>query len=112
MAPWAELGAPAVQTVPSGDGRWRSAPARHSESTPVGALESAVRQEEWALPTAELVEQRAPEVLEASGPIPPAAAAAEDEVGTAAIAAGTAGSASDAAATVGTGIEAGCCCQS
>jgi hypothetical protein len=84
MAPWAELGAPAVQTAPSGDRRWRSAPARHSESTPVGALESAVRQEEWALPAAELVEQRAPEVLEASGPVPPAAAA-EDEAGTAAL---------------------------
>jgi hypothetical protein len=75
----------------------------------MGELESAVRQEEWALPAAELVEQRAPKVLEASGPIPPAAA--EDEEDTAAVAAGTAGSTSDAAAA-GTGTEAGCCCQS
>jgi hypothetical protein len=75
----------------------------------VGALESAVRQEEWALPAAELVEQRAPEVLEASGPVPPAAAA-EDEAGTAAGAAGTAGStsATAVAATAGTGTEARC----
>jgi hypothetical protein len=41
--------------------------------------------------------KRAPEVLEASGPVP-SAAAAEDEAGTAAGAAGTAGSASAAAA--------------
>jgi hypothetical protein len=78
----------------------------------VGALESAVRQEEWALPAAELVEQRASEVLEASSPIPPAAAA-EDEAGTTAVTADTAGSASAAAAaaTAGTDTEAGCCCQ-
>jgi hypothetical protein len=111
MAPWAELGAPAVPTAPSEDRRWCSVPARHSESTLVEVLEPAVRQEEWALPATELVEQRAPEVLEASGPVPPAAAA-EDEAGTAAVAAGTAGSASDAAAATGTGTETGCCCQS
>jgi hypothetical protein len=45
MAPWAELGAPAVQTAPSGDKRWRSVPARHNDSTPVGMLEPAVQQE-------------------------------------------------------------------
>jgi hypothetical protein len=45
-----------------------------------------------------------PEALEASGPVPPAAAA-EDEAGTTAGAAGTAGPASGAAA--GTGIEPG-----
>jgi hypothetical protein len=50
-----------------------------------------------------------PEALEASGPVPPAAAA-KDEAGTAAVTAGTAGSASGAAAA-GTGTEAGCCCQ-
>jgi hypothetical protein len=109
MVPWAELGAPAVQTAPSGEKRWRSAPARHSESTPVGVLEPAARQEEEALPAVKLVGQRVPEVLEASGPIPPAAAA-EDEAGTTAVAAGTAGSAS-AAAAAGTGTEVGCCCQ-
>jgi hypothetical protein len=50
-----------------------------------------------------------PEALEASGPVPPAVA--EDEVGTAAVAAGTTRSAS-AAAAAGTGTEAECCCQS
>jgi hypothetical protein len=43
----------------------------------VGVLEPAVRQKEQALPAAELVEpveQRVPEVLEASDPVPPAAA--------------------------------------
>jgi hypothetical protein len=112
MAPWAELGAPAVQTAPYGDKRWRSVPARCSDSTPVGMLEPAVRQEEWALPAAELgepVEQSVPEMLEAFGPVPPVAAA-EDEANTAAVAAGTTGSASTTAA--GTRTEAGCCCQS
>jgi hypothetical protein len=52
-----------------------------------------------------------PEVLEASGPVPPAAAS-EDEAGTAAVAAGTAGSASAATAGGCTGTEAECCCQS
>jgi hypothetical protein len=52
----------------------------------------ADRQEEWALPASELVEQ---EALEASDPVPPAAAP-EDEAGTAA-AASTAGAASAAA---------------
>jgi hypothetical protein len=69
-------------------------------------LEPAVRQEEQALPATELVEQRVPEVLETSGPVPPAAAAAaEDEVGTAAVAAGTTGSASAAAAAAAAGID-------
>jgi hypothetical protein len=58
----------------------------------VGVLEPAARQKEQALPAAELVElveQSVPEVLEASGPVPPAATA-EDEAGTAAVATGTA----------------------
>jgi hypothetical protein len=55
----------------------------------------------------EPVELSVPEVLETSSPIPPAAAA-EDEAGTAAVAAGMAGSAS--AAAVGPGIEVECCC--
>jgi hypothetical protein len=112
MAPWAELGAPAVQTAPSRDKRWRSVPARRSDSTPVEKLEPAVRQEEWALPAAELVEPvelSVPEVLGASVPVPPATAA-EDEARTAVVAAGMAGSAS-AAATAGTDTEAECCCQ-
>jgi hypothetical protein len=46
MAPWAELGALAVQTAPSGDKHWRSVLARHSDSTPVVVLEPAVQQEE------------------------------------------------------------------
>jgi hypothetical protein len=75
-------------------------------------LEPAAQQEEWALPASELVgpvEQSVPEALEASGPVPPAAAA-EDEVSTAADAAGTAEPASGAAAAAaGTGIEAECC---
>jgi hypothetical protein len=109
MGPWAELGAPAVLPAPSEDRHWRSVPARHSGSTPVGVLEPATRQEEWALPAAELVEQRVPEALEASGPVPPAAAA-EYEAGTAAGAAGTTGPASGAAAAAaGTDTEARCC---
>jgi hypothetical protein len=55
------------------------------------------------------VELSMPEVLEASGPVSPAAAA-EDEVGTVAAAAGTVEVAS-AAATAGTGTEAECGCQ-
>jgi hypothetical protein len=113
MAPWAELGTPAVLTAPSGDRRWRSVPARHSGSTLVGVLEPAARQKEQALPATELVEpveQSVPEVLEASGPIPPAAAA-EDEAGTAAGAAGSVSGVAVAAAA-GTGTEAGCCYQS
>jgi hypothetical protein len=112
MAPWAELGAPAVPTAPYGDRRWRSVPARLSGSTHVGVLEPATRQKEQALPAAELVEpveQSVPEVLEASGPVPLAAAAAEDGAGTAAGAAGTAGFASGAAAAGGTGTKVECC---
>jgi hypothetical protein len=56
----------------------------------------------------EPVEQSVLEVLEASDPVPPVAAA-EDEAGTTAIAAGTTGSAS--AAGTGTGTEAEYCCQ-
>jgi hypothetical protein len=116
MAPWAELGAPAVPTAPYGDRRWRSVPARQSGSTHVGVLEPAARQKEQALPAAELVEpveQSVPEVLEASGPVP-LAAAVEDEAGTAAVAVGTTGPASGAAATAaaaaaGTGTEVECC---
>jgi hypothetical protein len=96
------LHAPAVLPVPSEGRRWRSALARHSESTPVGVLEPATRQEEWALPTSELVE---PEALEASDPV---LSAAEDEEETA-TAAGTAGVAS-AAAAVDADIGDKCCC--
>jgi hypothetical protein len=87
--------------VPSRDKRWRSAPARYSESTPVEVLEPAARQVEWALPASELVE---PEALEASDPVLPTA---EDEEETVA-AAGTAGAAS-AAADADIGDE--CCCS-
>jgi hypothetical protein len=113
MAPWADLGAPAVQTAPSEDKRWRSVPACHNDSTPVGMPEPAVRQEEEALPTAEQVEPvelSIPEVLGTSGPVLPAAAAAEDEAGTADVVAGTAEVAS-AAAAEGAGTEGEYCCQ-
>jgi hypothetical protein len=113
MVPWAELGVPAVPTAPSKDRCWHSVPASHSGSMLVGVLEPAAQQEEQALPAAELVEpveQSVPEVLEACGPVPPAAAA-EDGAGTAAGVAGTAGPASGAAAAAGTGTKAGCCCQ-
>src|SRR6185312_6375670 len=62
VAPWAELGAPAVLPAPSGGKCWRSAPAGRSDSRCEGVPEPAVRQEE--LPTvepevlAELVEAR------------------------------------------------------
>jgi hypothetical protein len=81
----------AVLTVPSGDRRWRSAPARHSKNTLEGVLEPAARQEEWAIPASGLVE---PEALEASDRVLPAA---EDGEKTAADA-GTARAASAAAA--------------
>ena len=103
LAPWAELGAPAVPPAPSGGKSWCSAPAGRSDSTCEGVLELAVRQEE--LPAvepevlAELVERHKPEVLETSGPGPPAATV---EAGTAAAAAGTARAA---------GVEDGCCCR-
>jgi hypothetical protein len=86
------LHAPAVLPAPSGGRRWRSAPARRSGSTLAEIQRPAAQKEEWALPASELVE---PEALEASDPVPPAAA--EDEAGTAA-AAGTAGVASAAVA--------------
>ena len=99
LAPWAELGAPAVPPAPSGGKSWRSAPAGRRDSTVEEVLEPAVRQAD--LPAvepkvlAELVERHEPEVPETSGPSPRAAAV---EAGTAAAAAGAAGG------------EDGCCC--
>ena len=64
MAPWVELGSPAVLPAPSGGKSWRSAPAGRSDSRCEGVLEPAVRQEE--LPAvepevlAELVERHEP----------------------------------------------------
>src|SRR6185312_6923252 len=111
VAPWAELGAPAVPPAPSGGKRWRSAPAGRSESTCEEV--PAVRQEELpASPVvlAELVEQHEPEVPVTSGPDLPAAAV---EAGTAAASAGIAGGAGHAVA--GTAEVAGgedeCCCR-
>ena len=112
LAPWAELGAPAVLPAPSGGKCWRSAPAGRSESTCEEVLEPAVWQEE--LPAvepavlAELVEHE-PEVPVTSGPDLPAAV----EAGTAAVSAGTAGEAGTAAASYAeaAGGEDGCCCQ-
>ena len=114
LAPWAELGAPAVPPVPSGGKSWCSTPASRNDSTREELLEPAVQQEE--LPAvepemlAELVERHEPEVPETSGPGPPAAAV---EAGTTAAAAGTAGDADTAAAgTAGAaGGEDGCCCR-
>ena len=99
LAPWAELGAPAVPPAPFGGKSWRSAPAGCSDSTCEEVLEPAVRQEE--LPAvepevlAELVEQHELEVPVTSGHGLPAATV---ETGTAAVAAGTAGAAGTAAA--------------
>ena len=112
LAPWAELGAPAVPPAPSRGKRWRSAPDGRSDSTREELLEPAVRQEE--LPAvepevlAELVEHE-PEVPVTSGPGLPAAV----EAGTAAASAGTAGEAdTTAAGTAGAaGGEDGCCCR-
>ena len=114
LAPWAELGAPAVPPAPSGGKCWRSAPAGRSDSTHEEVLEPAVRQEE--LPTvepevlAELVEQHEPEVPVTSGPDLPAAAV---EAGTAAAAAGTTEETGTAAAGTAevAGGEDGCCCR-
>ena len=113
LAPWAELGAPAVLPAPSGGKCWRSAPAGRSDSTREEVLEPAVRQEE--LPAmepvvlAELVEHE-PEVPVTSGPDLPAAAV---EAGTAAASAGTAGEAGTAAASTAkaAGAEDECCCR-
>ena len=55
LAPWAELGAPAVPPAHSGGKSWRSAPAGRSDSRCEGVPEPVVRQEE--LPAVE------PEVL-------------------------------------------------
>ena len=112
MAPWAELGAPAVPPAPSGGKRWRSAPDGHSDSTREESLEPAVRQEELLAVEvlAELVEQHESEVPVTSGPDLPAAAV---EAGTAAASAGTTGEAGTAA--TGTAEAAGgedeCCCR-
>ena len=111
MAPWAELGAPAVPPAPSGGKRWRSAPDGRSDSTREESLEPTVRQEE--LPAvevlAELVEQHEPEVPVTSGPDLPAAAV---EAGTAAASAGTTREAGTAAGTAGAaGGEDGCYCR-
>jgi len=112
LAPWAELGAPAVPPTPSGGKSWHSAPDGRSDSTREESLEPAIRQEE--LPAvepevlAELVEHE-PEVPVTSGSDLPAAV----EAGTAAASASTAGEAGTAAA--GTAEAAGgedeCCCR-
>ena len=77
LAPWAELGAPAVPPAPFGDKSWRSAPAGRSDSRCEGVPEPAVRQEELPVVEpevlAELVEHE-PEVPVTSGPDLPAAA--------------------------------------
>src|SRR6185312_3706260 len=113
LAPWAELGAPAIPPAPSGGKSWRSATAGHSESRCEGVLEPAVRQEELLAVEpevlAELVEQHEPEVPVTSGPDLPAAAV---EAGTAAASDGTTGEAGTAASTAGAaggGDE--CCCR-
>ena len=108
LAPWAELGAPAIPPAPSGGKCWRSAPAGRSDSTLEEVLKPAVQQEE--LPAvepevlAELVEHE-PEVLVTAGPDLPAAAV---EAGTAAASVGTAGEAGTAEAAGG---EDECCCR-
>ena len=105
------MGAPAVPPAPFGGKSWRSAPVGRSDSTREGVLEPAVRQEE--LPSvetevlAELVERHELEVLETSGPGPPAAV----EEGTAAAAAGTAGAVGTTAAAMAAGSGDGCCCR-
>ena len=43
LAPWAELGTPAVPPAPSGGKCWHSAPAGRSDSTREEVLEPAVR---------------------------------------------------------------------
>ena len=64
LAPWAELGAPAIPPAPFGGKSWRSAPAGRSDSRCEGVPEPAVRPEVLA----ELVEQHEPEVPVTSGP--------------------------------------------
>ena len=110
LAPWAELGFPAVPPAPSGDKSWRSAPAGRSDSRCEGVPERAVWQEE--LPAVEpevLVEQYEPEVPVTSGPDLPTAV----EAGTAVVAsAGTAEEAGTEAGTAGAaGVVGECCCQ-
>ena len=111
MAPWAELGAPAVPPAPSGGKSWRSAPAARSESTCEEV--PAVWQEELPVVEpevlAELVEQHEPEVPVTSGPDLPAAAVG---AGTTAASAGTTGEAGTAAGTAGAaGVGDECCCR-
>ena len=102
LAPWAELGAPAVPPAHSGGKSWHSAPVGRSDSRREEVPKPTVWQEE--LPAkepevlVELVELHEPEVLVTLGPAPPAAAV---EASTAAVAAGTAGEAGTAAATAG-----------
>ena len=113
LAPWAELGAPAVPPAPSGGKSWRSSPDGRNDSTREELLDPAARQGE--LPAAEpavlaeLVEQHEPEVPVTSGPDLPAAAV---EAGTAAASAGTAAEAGTAAASTAgaAGGEDECCC--
>ena len=113
LAPWAELGAPAVPPVPSGGKSWRSAPAGRSDSRCEEVLEPAVWQEELPVVEpgvlAELEEQHEPEVPVTSGPDLPAAVEAD----TAAASASTAGEAgTSAAGTAGAaGGEDECCCR-
>ena len=111
LAPWAELGSPAVPPTPSGGKSWHSAPAGRSESRREEVLEPAVRQEE--LPVVEpevLVEQHEPKVPVTSDPTPPAAAV---EVGTVVASAGTTEEAgTTAAGTAGAARgEHECCCR-
>ena len=109
VAPWAELGAPAVPPAPSGGKSWRSAPAGRSDSRLRDPLAPAVRQDELSAVEPEvLVERHEPEVLETSGPGPPAAAV---EAGTVAAAASTTRAAGIAAADVTAGSGDGCCCR-
>ena len=110
VAPWAELGAPAVLPAPSGGKCWRSAPAGRSDSTREELLEPAVRQEELPAVEPTVPVEHEPEVPVTSGPDLPATV----EMGTAAVAsAGTAEEAgTEAAGTAGAaggGDE--CCCR-
>ena len=112
LAPWAELGAPAVPPAPSGGKCWRSAPDGRSDSTREESLEPAVRQEELPIVEPEVLAglvEHEPEVPVTSGPDLPAAV----EAGTATASAGMAGEAGTAAAgTAGAaGGKDGCCCR-
>ena len=114
LAPWAELGAPAVPPAHSGGKSWHSAPVGRSDSRREEVPKPTVWQEE--LPAkepevlVELVELHELEVLVTSGPALPAVAV---EAGTAAATAGTAGEAGIATTGGGTAGAAGgedkCC---